>query len=615
MQKTPPSLVRLLTALLATGVVGCASQQKPSPDSAPPASPVAPAKAAPAAEQAAATPTAIFGKEKPLPKARTAAPEKSSVAPSKLMQVLADALNAHKAELEKKGNPKPYFISYTLADAHRTRIQSAHGALMAVEPKHTRRLDIQVRVGSPKLDNTNLNRGAYGGFNSVSVVLGDDPDALKQQIWRATDEAYRGAARAFIKVQTNEKVQVEEEDPSDDFSAAPVAQHYAPLPVHTVDLEALKKRARTWSAPFAQASGFLNADLRVDLQTEHRIYVNSEGTRVQHGNQIHRISAMARVLADDGMHLVRHESREGNGLSALPSDDDIVALVKGVLDDARALEKAPVADPWAGPVILSGRAAGVFFHEVFGHRVEGHRQRSEISGQTFTRDLEKGILPRFLSVRDDPTVVQYGDVNLMGHYLFDDEGVAAQPVELVKDGRLKTFLTSRLPIAAVPKSNGHGRKEVGRPVVARMGNLLVQPSHVVSVEELRALLVAELKKQGKEYGYRVDDISGGFTNTVRFGPQAFKVTPTMVYRVYADGRPDELVRGVDVAGTPKTVFSKIIAAADDHAVFNGMCGAESGWVPVSAASPSLLLSELEIERKAKSSEKAPILPPPQGVKK
>jgi predicted Zn-dependent protease len=168
-----------------------------------------------------------------------------------------------------------------------------------------------------------------------------------------------------------------------------------------------------------------------------------------------------------------------------------------------------------------------------------------------------------------------------------------------------------LPLKSFARSNGHGRKQVGRQVVARQGNLVVSPSMTVSFEELRQMLLDELERQGKPFGYVFDDISGGFTNTQRYGPQAFKVTPLMVYRVHVDGRPDELVRGVDIAGTPKTVFQKIIGAADDFSIFNGFCGAESGWVPVSAASPSLLLSEVEIEKKSKSNKKGPILPAPE----
>ncbi|HOX23929.1 MAG TPA: metallopeptidase TldD-related protein, partial [Elusimicrobiales bacterium] len=182
--------------------------------------------------------------------------------------------------------------------------------------------------------------------------------------------------------------------------------------------------------------------------------------------------------------------------------------------------------------------------------------------------------------------------------------------DLVKDGKLKGFLMSRSPIQGFGRSNGHGRRMPGRAVVARQGNLVIEASESVSYDKLRQMLIAECKKQRKPYGLVFDDISGGFTMTDRSGPQSFKVLPLMVYRVYADGRPDELVRGVDIVGTPLASFTKITAAANDEAVFNGTCGAESGWVPVSAISPSLLISEMEVEKTRKTHEKPPLLPSP-----
>ena len=141
---------------------------------------------------------------------------------------------------------------------------------------------------------------------------------------------------------------------------------------------------------------------------------------------------------------------------------------------------------------------------------------------------------------------------------------------------------SRRPVDRFPRSNGHGRRQAGRAVVSRQGNLLIRSDKQVPFAKLRALLLEQCRKQNKPYGLLFEDISGGFTMTSRRGPQAFKVLPIVVYRVYTDGREDELIRGVDIVGTPLTSFAKIIHTADDPAVFNGTCGAESGWVPVSA---------------------------------
>src|SRR5690606_1267720 len=178
-----------------------------------------------------------------------------------------------------------------------------------------------------------------------------------------------------------------------------------------------------------------------------------------------------------------------------------------------------------------------------------------------------------------------------------DEGVPAQRTLLVDRGRLKTFLLGRSPVLPFRRSNGHGRREPGYQSVARQGNLVVTSRKSYSSRELRQQLIAEIKRQGRPYGLRFSDIEGGYTITDRSGPQAFRVTPLMVYRVYPqEGRPDELVRGVEIVGTPLSSFDTIVATDDKPGIFNGMCGAESGWVPVSAVSPSLLLESIEIER-------------------
>jgi TldD protein len=284
--------------------------------------------------------------------------------------------------------------------------------------------------------------------------------------------------------------------------------------------------------------------------------------------------------------------------------------VDKVIRELLALRKAPVVEPYTGPAILQNRASAVFFHEIFGHRVEGHRQKDVEEGQTYAKKIGQEILPPFINVVDDPTQQKFGQLDLNGFYEFDDECIRAQPARVVEKGVLKTFLLSRSPTRGFTKSNGHGRRQPGAQVCARMGNLVVESARQVPYDQLRAQLVEECQKQGKEFGLLFGDISGGFTFTGRFLPQAFKVIPILVYKVYADGRPDELVRGVDIVGTPLTCFSKILCTADDPDVFNGYCGAESGSVPVSGISPSILVAQIEVEKKEKAQDRPPILPAP-----
>ncbi len=288
----------------------------------------------------------------------------------------------------------------------------------------------------------------------------------------------------------------------------------------------------------------------------------------------------------------------------------MVAAVRDLGTSLEALRKAPVTQPFDGPAILSGRAAAVFFHEVLGHRLEGQRQRGDEEGQTFTKELNKEVLPPFLSVADDPTMTTFGNTWLSGSYTYDDEGQKARRVDLIQDGVLKTFLMSRLPIASFAESNGHGRAQTGRMPTGRQGNLIVSSTNAVQEVELRRRLIEEAKKQGKPYGLYFEDISSGFAVTTRSAPQAFQVIPLVVYRVYVDGRPDELVRGVSIVGTPLAAMKRIIATGDKSEVFNGECGAESGTVPVSAVAPAMLVSEIETQRQQQGTQRPPILPIP-----
>jgi len=377
-----------------------------------------------------------------------------------------------------------------------------------------------------------------------------------------------------------------------------------------IDREQWKKRVRAISEMALEYPQIYQSQVSVGGTVENRYFVTSEGTRVKTARKLLRVIVSASTKADDGMDLSQSFIFSASSEAGLPDDAAIREKFKGVIDQALALRAAPLVEPYTGPAILMNRASGVFFHEIFGHRIEGHRQKSVEEGQTFTKMVGQSVLPSFISVIDDPTKARFGDEDLRGFYRYDDEGMPAQRVGLVTGGTLNTFLLSRSPVGGFSKSNGHGRREPGASVVSRQGNLMVESTQSVPFKALREKLIEACKEQQKPYGFLFEDITGGFTTTSRGGPQAFKVLPVVVYRIYADGRPDELVRGVDIVGTPLSCFAQIICTGDDPAVFNGTCGAESGWVPVSAVSPSILVRQIEVEKRERSQERLPILPSP-----
>ncbi len=314
---------------------------------------------------------------------------------------------------------------------------------------------------------------------------------------------------------------------------------------------------------------------------------------------------------DDGMDLHRDELIDVATADRLPDDAEIAARVDKVIADLTALRAAPVADPYEGPAILEGQAASVFFHEVFGHRIEGHRQKEADEGQTFSKKIGQRIMPEWLDVYDDPTIARLDGVDLNGFYRVDDEGVPAQRASLVEHGVLRTFLLGRSPTRGFVHSNGHGRRALAHSPVARQGNLVAVPARTVDRATLQKMLIDEVVAQHKPYGlvFRQRSLDGGFTMTERFAPQSFKLLPIMVLRVYPDGR-EELVRGADLEGTPLTALGDILAAGDDVKTFNGYCGAESGYVPVSSSAPSIARrARRRSPRSCKAVEQAADLPP------
>jgi predicted Zn-dependent protease len=529
---------------------------------------------------------------------------------------LTEELGRAKRELGVKASPAPYFLSYEIFDRTDTIISASYGALVQSTRRRSRVLDTDVRVGDYHLDSTHPLRsdsfdlGLLGGARAVSMPLPDDALALRAVAWLDTDRAYRGAAEALVKIRSQQALKVAEDDPSDDFSAeSPVVSVGDGVTVGFDDV-AWRQRILRLSSRFRGHPQVLDSQVTLQTQALERWILNSEGTQIRDAEPYVRVSLQASARADDGMELDRFEGFDAHSMAGLPDEATMLAAADKVIADLEALRVAPLAEPYIGPAILEGRAAGVFFHEIFGHRVEGHRQKAEDEGQTFAKKIGEAVMPDFISVYDDPRLTKIGPQDVIGHYRFDDEGVPGTRAVLVDHGVLKGFLMSRSPVRGFPHSNGHGRRQEGRAVVARQGNLVVSASYAVTVEELRQRLRSEAKRQGKTYGLLFRDISGGFTNTTRSGPQAFKVLPILVYRVFTDGRPDELVRGADLVGTPLTSLTKILAAANDDATFNGYCGAESGYVPVSATSPSLLVEQIEVERKDKGNDKPPVLPAP-----
>src|SRR5579864_167683 len=526
-----------------------------------------------------------------------------------LLHTLQQELDRAMGSLSK-ADPAPYFISYSGNEDFGSVIMASNGALMANIKRHDRTVDVSVRVGSRDLDNTH-GENRFNAVTTASLPLEDKPDAIARVLWINTDRMYKKAAQGFLEVKTNTKVRADEEDSSPDFSQEKpqvyIGQEIAPP---KFDQHEWEDRIRRLSAIFKKYPDIESSTVVLLVQDATRYFVSSEGSRLVDSRPLIRVLALASTRSTDGMELARSETFDASTFDKLAPEQTVAAKIEKIAQDLQKLKKAPVVEPFNGPALLSGRAAAVFFHEVVGHRLEGQRQRGENEGQTFTKMVNQPVLPSFLSVEDDPTLATLQGKELSGHYQFDEEGQKSERVELISNGILKQFLMSRMPVKGFMHSNGHGRGQDGMMPVGRQGNLIVRSSKSVPDSELRAKLIEEIKKQNKPYGLYFQDIAGGFTLTLRNMPQAFQIMPLMVWKVYPDGRPDELVRGVDIIGTPLAALNRIVLTGDKLDTFNGECGAESGSVPVSASAPAMLFSEIEVQKMAQGHERPPLLPPP-----
>lgn len=532
-----------------------------------------------------------------------------------LLDILDRELKREMALLAKQASA-PYHITYRVDDVQRWDLGASMGALTRRSSGRQRFLHVQVRVGDLSLDSSHELRGNmdfFGGRRSrAALPLEDDSKAIAAVLWKETDAVWRAAVDRFAKVKANVAVKVKAEDASADFTApaqpsVSVDPRFAfPAP----DLDAWGQRLRTASAAFLGNPRLHEGGATFQANFTRRYIVSSDGTRVVQNLPSSRVFLSATTKAEDGMELPLYHDFFSFDPARLPEAEVLKAEAKRISGVLAAMRTAPVVEPFSGPALLSGDSSGVFFHEIFGHRVEGHRQKSESDGQTFKKKLGERILPETFTVFCDPRTERYAGQDLNGSYRFDDEGMPAGRVDIIQDGVLKHFLMSRSPIEGFSASNGHGRAEIGFDPVSRQSNLIIESREKLSEEALKARFLDEVRKQGKPYGLYFKRVTGGFTMTGRFLPNAFNVTPTEVYRLYADGRPDELVRGVDLVGTPLVIFSHVMAAGGDVRTFTGTCGAESGGVPVSCVSPTLLIRQIEVQKKEKSPDRPPILDRP-----
>jgi TldD protein len=535
-----------------------------------------------------------------------------------LLDALKQELTRSKEKLKLPGEDPPYFIRYLVREYDDYDLSARFGALLEDSYQNVRQANVEVRVGDYHFDNT-ADDSTEKMFDlddldrydpPVVAPLDNDLDSLRATLWLQTDAQYKKALSLLHKKRGNRVTRVVEDESVSSFSKEKSEKSVDKPIVLKLDRTAWDDRLRRVSAAFKAFPDVFDSTAKLSVNHQVRYIVTTEGTELISERLIYGLHLNAAGRAPDGLLVQHFRSFYGASESELPDEKGLMAAAEQLSRDVSRLRQAPMMDPFNGPAILLPEAAGVFFHEALGHRLEGERQNDNKEGATFKGQIGKPILPTFLTILDDPSRGKVGKVSLNGHYAFDDEGVAARPVALVDHGVLRNYLKSRTPVRGAPLSNGHGRSEGTLDPIGRMGNTIVQSDRRVPYAKLKEMLLEEIRRQKKAFGLIIADISGGQTNTTTYDFQAFKGMPRIVYRVDGKTGKEELVRGVEFVGTPIGSLNRIVAASDATGVFNGFCGAESGFVPVSTVAPAVLISEIELQRTRRAMERPPILPAP-----
>ncbi len=528
-----------------------------------------------------------------------------------VLQAMEDELMRSLEKLKLEGYETPYFISYQIKDNEYYSIKGKYGAIASSENDRIRRLFVDVRVGNYDFDNSIKGRSGGGApFHDASdVPVDNDPDAIRAALWQATDLAYKGALTQYFNKKANNVREIKDTN-SKSFTREKSHNYYGPELNLTFNPGEWKDKIREISSVYKNYKELTNADIVITAQKETVYFINTEGTSYIRDEVLYSIDAQVTTRAEDGKVISNYRNLYYVSPKQIPSVKEIKAIVNEMVKETLVMRSAEVLSPVSVPALLEPEAAGVVFHEAIGHRLEGERQIDDNEGQTFKEKVGEEIIPTFLSIIDDPSMKNFNGTHLMGYYPFDDQGVPGERVVLVEKGILRNFLLSRTPVNGFERSNGHGRASYGRAPIARMSNTIIESDTEYSKEKLKELLIEEVKRQNKPFGLLIKRMKGGETNTSSYNFQAYRATPVAIYKVDPKTGEETPVRDVEIVGTPLVSINKIIATGDDYSVFNGFCGAESGYIPVSTVAPSILVSEIELQRKSSKKEKLPLLPPP-----
>ncbi len=570
------------------------------------------------------------------------------------LQSMQDEMARSKTRLELKlpqsDQPvRPYFIEYRLVDFDVREVVGQFGALLDTNHNRFRQMLVSARIGDYKLDSSNfVSDDGFRGFIGPTGEVGIDKDydSLRQDLWIATDQAFKEAAETYSRKQAYLSSLARASD-IDDFARVQSVQHIDPLP-------AIDWSSRNWEQEVRDSSAALRAfpqiyDSRVTYYLVYttEYYLNSEGTEIRTNRSLAAIEAGMSTLAADGMPVNHYYATYAPKPADLPSADTVRKNLTVAGTELMAMREAAPAPDYTGPVLFESRAAAALLAQVLSPSLNGARPplafqpvvdqlMSSLGARSdWTGKIDSRVLPLTVSLVDDPSLKEYKGTPVIGTYAIDEEGVPGQKVTIVKDGKLKSLLMSRRPGPDSEQSNGHGRAAFLADTKPVMSNLVFSSTETVSPAELKKKFVDSCKEEKLEFCIvvrQMDNPSLSLLHQEDFsellasfgGNAATDRLPLVVYKLYPKDGREELVRGARISGFSPRTLRNIAGIGNDDFVYNymqsqiagisgtalGAFGTAQNGLPATVVAPSLLFEEIEVRGARGEPKRLPILPEP-----
>jgi predicted Zn-dependent protease len=563
-----------------------------------------------------------------------------------ILRAMRDELARSMKELTLPELERPYYMQYTVTDQQQYDVRASFGSV--TESKHTKnkRLNVAVRVGSPQFDNTNFFDPALGFFGSSDdeerfrnrqIPYELDYNALRRELWLASDAAYKQTAELFAKKQAALKNRVRL-DTVPDFTIIPPAKALDTSVYALFDRAYFERLAQDLSSVFRDFPTVSLSNVTIQYMPETTYFVNSEGREYARTTHFMGVEMLATAQAKDGMPLAQMFTVYAKRPSDLPSRDSLLKAARILASTIARQTTASVAASYSGPVLFEGQAAAEAFIQGFAPNLV--TQRSPITERgvsdnprfsAFQNKIGGRVMPEFLSVEVKPSLTNAasaGGTTLVGAYKFDDDGVAAESFTIVKNGYLKGLMSSRTPTRRVRTTNGHSRGGAAFMSVLELSvDKLSEKQRALPAAKLRQKLLQLCKDRELPYGIVVRRVLNQnilFYNLYSLTDGEFpfakgdgNLTTLEAYKIYPDGR-EELLRGCDIAGLTVSAFKDIVAVGNQKFAYNCLAQAVtspffsggSQFVAASVIVPALLFEDMEVKPVEDDFAKPPIVPHP-----